>query len=135
MLKFVVAYLATAIVFFGLDFLWLSRMLGFYQSQLGGLLLDKPRLGYAGAFYAVYVIGVLVLVVLPAATAGSWVNALLGGALLGLVAYGTYDMTNMATLKGWSLQVALVDMAWGTAVTMLAATAGTLVLGLFRLQS
>ncbi|HVX71935.1 MAG TPA: DUF2177 family protein [Devosia sp.] len=135
MLKFVVAYLATAIVFFGLDFLWLSRMLGFYQSQLGGLLLDKPRLGYAGAFYAVYVIGVLVLVVLPAATAGSWVNALLGGALLGLVAYGTYDMTNMATLKGWSLQVALVDVAWGTVVTMLAATAGTLVLGLFRLQS
>jgi uncharacterized membrane protein len=135
MLKFVVAYLATAIVFFGLDFLWLSRMLGFYQSQLGGLLLDKPRLGYAGAFYAVYVIGVLVLVVLPAATAGSWVNALLGGALLGLVAYGTYDMTNMATLKGWSLQVALVDVAWGTVATMLAATAGTLVLGLFRLQS
>jgi uncharacterized membrane protein len=135
MLKFVVAYLATAIVFFGLDFLWLSRMLGFYQSQLGGLLLDKPRLGYAGAFYAVYVIGVLVLVVLPAATAGSWVNALLGGALLGLVAYGTYVMTNMATLKGWSLQVALVDVAWGTVVTMLAATAGTLVLGLFRLQS
>ncbi|MGN6682641.1 MAG: DUF2177 family protein [Devosia sp.] len=135
MLKFVVAYLATAIVFFGLDFLWLSRMLGFYQSQLGGLLLDKPRLGYAGAFYAVYVIGVLVLVVLPAATAGSWVNALLGGALLGLVAYGTYDMTNMATLKGWSLQVALVDVAWGTVLTMLAATAGTLVLGLFRLQS
>jgi uncharacterized membrane protein len=135
MLKFVVAYLATAIVFFGLDFLWLSRMLGFYQSQLGGLLLDKPRLGYAGAFYAVYVIGVLVLVVLPAATAGSGVKALLGGALLGLVAYGTYDMTNMATLKGWSLQVALVDVAWGTVVTMLAATAGTLVLGLFRLQS
>jgi uncharacterized membrane protein len=135
MLKFVVAYLATAIVFFGLDFLWLSRMLGFYQSQLGGLLLDKPRLGYAGAFYAVYVIGVLVLVVLPAATAGSWVNALLGGALLGLVAYGTDDMTNMATLKGWSLQVALVDVAWGTVLTMLAATAGTLVLGLFRLQS
>jgi uncharacterized membrane protein len=135
MLKFVVAYLATAIVFFGLDFLWLSRMLGFYQSQLGGLLLDKPRLGYAGAFYAVYVIGVLVLVVLPAATAGSWVNAQLGGALLGLVAYGTYDMTNMATLKGWSLQVALVDVAWGTVLTMLAATAGTLVLGLFRLQS
>jgi uncharacterized membrane protein len=132
-LKFVVAYVATAIVFFGLDFIWLSRMLAFYQSQLGELLLERPRLGYAAAFYAVYVIGVVVLVVLPAATAGSWINALLGGALLGLVAYGTYDMTNMATLKGFQLQVALVDMAWGTFVTAAAATAGTLALGLFRL--
>lgn len=133
MLKFVVAYLATAIVLFGLDFVWLSRMIGFYQSQLGGLLLERPRLGYAGVFYAVYVIGVVVLVVLPAAAGGGWINALLTGALLGLVAYGTYDMTNMATLKGWSLQVALVDMAWGTVVTALAATAGTWTLGLFRL--
>lgn len=133
MLKFVVAYAATAIVFFGLDFIWLTRMLGFYQAQLGDLLLDKPRLGYAGAFYAVYVIGIVVLVVLPAATAGNWVNALLGGALLGLVAYGTYDMTNMATLKGFQLQVAMVDMAWGTFVTAIAATAGTLALSVFRL--
>lgn len=133
MLKFVVAYAATAIVLFGLDFIWLSRMMGFYQSQLGGLLLEKPRLGYAGGFYALYVIGVVVLVVLPAAAAGSWVNALLGGALLGLVAYGTYDMTNMATLKGYQLQVALVDMAWGTFVTAVSATAGALTLGWLRL--
>lgn len=133
MLKFLVAYVATAIVFFGLDFIWLSRMFGFYQSQLGELLLDKPRLGYAGAFYAVYVIGVVVLVVLPASDSGNWVNALLGGALLGLVAYGTYDMTNMATLRGFQLPVAIVDMAWGTFVTAISATAGTLVLGWLKL--
>lgn len=133
MLKFLVAYVATAIVFFGLDFIWLSRMFGFYQSQLGELLLDKPRLGYAGAFYAVYVIGVVVLVVLPASASGNWVNALLGGALLGLVAYGTYDMTNMATLRGFQLPVAIVDMAWGTFVTAVSATAGTLVLGWLKL--
>lgn len=133
MLKFLVAYVATAIVFFGLDFIWLSRMFGFYQSQLGELLLDKPRLGYAGAFYAVYVIGVVVLVVLPASDGGNWVNALLGGALLGLVAYGTYDMTNMATLRGFQLPVAIVDMAWGTFVTAISATAGTLVLGWLKL--
>ena len=132
MLKFVVAYVATAIVFFGLDFVWLSRMLGFYQSQLGELLLDKPRLGYAGAFYALYVVGVVILVVLPATEGGGWVNALLGGALLGLVAYGTYDMTNMATLKAWPLQVALLDMAWGTLLTALAAAAGTLASGIAR---
>lgn len=133
MLKFIVAYAATAIVLFGLDFIWLSRMFGFYQSQMGGLLLEKPRLGYAAAFYAVYVIGVVVLVVLPSASTGSWVNALLGGALLGLVAYGTYDMTNMAVLKGYQLPVALVDMAWGTVVTAGSATVGTLVLGWLKL--
>jgi uncharacterized membrane protein len=133
MLKFIVAYAATAIVLFGLDFIWLSRMFGFYQSQMGDLLLDKPRLGYAAAFYAVYVIGVVVLVVLPSASTGSWVNALLGGALLGLVAYGTYDMTNMAVLKGYQLPVALVDMAWGTVVTAVSATVGTLVLGWLKL--
>jgi len=133
MLKFIVAYAATAIVLFGLDFIWLSRMFGFYQSQMGGLLLEKPRLGYAAAFYAVYVIGVVVLVVLPSASAGSWVNALLGGALLGLVAYGTYDMTNMAVLKGYQLPVAIVDMAWGTVVTAVSATVGTLVLGWLKL--
>lgn len=124
MLKYVIAYAATAVVFFGLDFVWLSRMLGFYRSEMGGLLLEQPKLGYAAGFYALYVVGIVALVVVPALGGGGWGQALLMGALLGLVAYGTYDMTNMSTLKGWSLNLALVDMAWGTFVTAVAATAG-----------
>lgn len=124
MLKFVVAYLATAVVFFGLDFVWLTRALGFYREQIGGLLLDKPKLGFAGAFYAVYVVGIVGLAVIPALNGGGWSSALFAGALLGLVAYGTYDMTNMSTLKGWSLTLSLVDIAWGTVLTATAATAG-----------
>ncbi|WP_423067248.1 DUF2177 family protein [Devosia sp. CN2-171] len=124
MLKYVIAYAATAVVFFGLDFVWLSRMLGFYRSEMGGLLLEQPKLGFAAGFYALYVVGIVALVVVPALGGGGWGQALLMGALLGLVAYGTYDMTNMSTLKGWSLNLALVDMAWGTFVTAVAASAG-----------
>lgn len=124
MLKYVIAYAATAVVFFGLDFIWLSRMLGFYRAEMGSLLLEQPKLGYAGAFYALYVVGIVALVVVPALGGGGWGQALAMGALLGLVAYGTYDMTNMSTLNGWSLKLALVDMAWGTFVTAAAATAG-----------
>ncbi len=127
MLKYVIAYVATAVVFFGLDFVWLSRMLGFYRAEMGSLLLEQPKLGYAGAFYALYVVGIVALVVVPALSGGGWGQALAMGALLGLVAYGTYDMTNMSTLNGWSLKLALVDMAWGTFVTATAATAGYLV--------
>lgn len=127
MLKYVVAYGATAVVFFGLDFIWLSRMLGFYRAEMGSLLLEQPRLGYAAGFYALYVVGIVALVVVPALSGGGWGQALALGALLGLVAYGTYDMTNMSTLNGWSLKLALVDMAWGTFVTAVAATAGYLV--------
>jgi uncharacterized membrane protein len=123
-LKYVIAYAATAVVFFGLDFIWLSRMLGFYRAEMGSLLLEQPKLGYAGAFYALYVVGIVALVVVPALGGGGWGQALAMGALLGLVAYGTYDMTNMSTLNGWSLKLALVDMAWGTFVTAAAATAG-----------
>jgi len=126
-LKYVIAYVATAVVFFGLDFVWLSRALGFYRGQIGDLLLEQPKLGFAAGFYALYVVGIVALVVVPALGGGGWGQALAMGALLGLVAYGTYDMTNMATLKGWSLQLALVDMAWGTFVTAVSALAGYLV--------
>lgn len=124
MLKYAIAYVATAVVFFGLDFVWLSRMLGFYRAEMGGLLLAQPKLGFAAGFYVLYVVGIVALVVVPALNGGGWGQALAMGALLGLVAYGTYDMTNMSTLNGWSLKLALVDMAWGTFVTAAAATAG-----------
>lgn len=124
MLKYVIAYVATAVVFFALDFIWLSRALGFYRAEIGSLLLETPKFGYAAGFYLLYVVGVVALVVIPATVSGNWVQALLMGALLGLVAYGTYDMTNMATMKGYTLRVALVDMGWGTFVTAVSATAG-----------
>lgn len=125
MMPYVIAYVSTAVVFFGLDYLWLSRVaIGFYRRHIGDLLLATPNFAAAGLFYLVYVAGIVYFAVMPAVAGGSWLTALVGGAFLGLIAYGTYDMTNLATLKDWSLSVSLVDMAWGTVLTATAATAG-----------
>ena len=126
-MPYVIAYISTAIVFFALDYLWLTRIaIGFYREQIGSLMLASPNFAAAGVFYLFYVVGVVYFAVMPAVSAGSLVTALINGALLGLLAYGTYDMTNLATLKGWSLQMSLVDMAWGAFLTATAAAAGYL---------
>ncbi len=125
MLVHVAAYLATAFVFLVLDLLWLTRVAsGFYRERLGGLLLDQPNFAAAGAFYVIYVAGIVYFAVSPALQAGSWTTALMAGAVLGLVAYGTYDLSNLATLRNWSLTLTIVDMIWGAALTAIAATAG-----------
>ena len=123
MTKYLILYAACALIFFPLDFIWLSTMgKGFYQRELGGLLLERPNLVIAGLFYLAYLVGVVALVAAPAE--GDVMKALLMGAVLGLVAYGTYDLTNLSTVKGFTPMVAVVDMAWGTALTALTAAGG-----------
>ena len=101
-----------------LDAVWLSVIANkFYKSQIGQLLLEKPNMIAAVVFYVVYIIGVVVFVVNPSLEKGSWVQALGYGALFGLVAYATYDLTNLATLKSWSLKLVAVDLAWGMVLT------------------
>ena len=125
MRTYLIAYLSTAAVFFGLDYVWLSRVaIGFYRSQIGEILRDKPNMAAAGLFYLFYVVGIVYFAVLPGVQKGSLTTALFSGALLGLIAYGTYDMTNWATLQGWSAQLALMDMAWGGLLTCLASLSG-----------
>jgi uncharacterized membrane protein len=133
-MRVVVAYAVTAIVFLGLDALWLSRIaLDLYRRELGALLLERPNLAVAGVFYLLFVAGLVILAVLPSAETGNWLNAALLGAVLGLVAYGTYDITNLSTLKGWSLTVTVADLVWGTVLSGAAAAAGTLAVSWFRL--
>lgn len=125
MLKYVLAYGATAIAFCALDFAWLTVVAPkFYQNQVGMLLLEKPNLLPALAFYLLYVAGLVVFCVLPGLEAQSWTRSMVLGALLGLVAYATYDLSNLATLKGWTASLTLVDMAWGTVASALASTCG-----------
>lgn len=131
-MTYVVAYLSTTVVFFGLDFLWLTRLaIGFYRRNIGDLMLASPNLAAAGVFYLIYIAGIVYFAVLPAVNASSITTAIINGALLGLLAYGTYDMTNLSTLKGWSISVSVVDMAWGVFLTATAATAGYLAVSRF----
>ncbi|ACM35044.1 MULTISPECIES: DUF2177 family protein [Rhizobium/Agrobacterium group] len=132
MRSYAIAYCATAAVFFTLDFLWLSKIaLGFYKSRIGDMMRDQPNFTAAGLFYLFYIVGIVYFAVGPALQSGSLLTALVSGALLGLIAYGTYDMTNLATLKSWSLTLSLVDMAWGTVLTATAAGIGYLITSRF----
>ncbi|WP_085710350.1 MULTISPECIES: DUF2177 family protein [unclassified Pseudomonas] len=129
MKKALIAYAATLLTFLLLDGFWLGVLMApTYRELLGPLMLEKPLLVPAAVFYCLYVFGCVAFVVLPALT---WQRAARMGALLGLVAYGTYDLTNWATLRGWSMQVTLMDWAWGTFATALACTVGFVVAGRF----
>ena len=134
-MRFVVAYAVTAIVFLGLDFVWLTQIaLGMYRRELGALLLEQPNIVISGVFYLVFVAGIVLLAVFPALNqGGGWLTALWMGAVLGLVAYGTYDITNLATLKNWSTTLVIADLAWGTALSAVSATIATLVVTWFKL--
>lgn len=124
-MPYLVTYAATAAAFLVLDALWLGWIAkDFYFSRLEGMVHDRPKLVPAGIFYALYIVGIIVFCIEPALKAGSLSLALTYGALFGFLAYATYDMTNLATLKNWPLSVALVDMAWGAAITAAASAAG-----------
>ena len=118
MKRSLIAFAFTAICFSALDFIWLGTVaFDFYQSEIGPLLLPSPNWNAGRSFYFMYLIGICYFAVLPGAKAGAALRGLVNGALFGLMAYGTYDLTNMATLAGWSWTVVAVDMAWGAFAT------------------
>lgn len=127
-MQIVVLYLSTAVLFLAADAVALRLLMRpVFERHVGEWLLDSPRLGAAAAFYLFYVAGVVWFAALPALRADAPVAALRDGALLGAIAYGTYEMTNYATLKGWSLQQVAVDWLWGTALTAASAFVSVLV--------
>ena len=130
MARYMSLYLASAVVFFVIDFIWLS-LAGptLYKREIGQLLLDQPNLLVAAGFYLFYVVGLVVLVTAPAN--GDVVKALLMGAVLGFVAYGTYDLTNLSTMRGFTPTIAAIDMAWGTFLTAVSAAAGVFLVNRF----
>lgn len=112
-------YALTAVVMLVLDMIWLGLVAPrIYRAELGPLLRARPDLTASVLFYALYVVGVCELILLPnaAATAGTRIAR---GALFGLVAYGTFDLTAMAVLNGWTWRITAIDMAWGMGLTAL----------------
>ena len=101
-----------------LDGLWLGLVASkLYKSQLGSMMLDKPNVFAAGAFYLIYLTGILIFVINPALEKSSWHYALGMGALFGLVAYATFGLTNLSVLRGFTPKLVITDMAWGAFLT------------------
>lgn len=123
----VLGYFAAALCMLALDIVWLSTMARIlYKPHIGELLMDGFRVAPAILFYLLYLAGIVFFAVHPAMEKGSLGTALLNGAVLGLVAYGTYDLTNQATMKVWSTTITVADMCWGTFLTATTAGAGYL---------
>jgi uncharacterized membrane protein len=122
---YLIGYVAAAVAMLGLDAIWLTLTANrLYRPILGDLMADTFRPAPAIAFYALYLCGVMIFAVRPGLAARNWKAALINGALFGFFAYATYDLTNQATLKSWSIAITLADMAWGTILTAIAASIG-----------
>ncbi len=132
MVKFLASYGATAVFFLLMDFTWLSLTgPALYRPVIGPFLADKVNGGAAIAFYVIYIGGLAYFAVRPALRTKDWKTAAIGGLLLGLVSYATYDLTNQATLRLWSTKITLTDLGWGMTASAVASTLGFLVIHKF----
>ena len=117
-----VVYIFILGAFAVLDGIWLSQAgQALYRPVLGDILAEKVRIAPAVVFYLMYPLGIAIFAVLPALRSNSPSHAVIYGALFGLFAYATYDLTNHATLRNWTSQITLIDLAWGTFATGLSA--------------
>jgi uncharacterized membrane protein len=118
-------YITPLAVFFLADMAWLGVMSPrLYRPTLGDIALSGVNLPPAIAFYTLYPLGLLIFAILPALKSGNINTALLNGALFGFFTYATYDLTNQATLRNWTLQLTLIDVVWGSILAAAAAIAG-----------
>ena len=123
-----VLYLTTAVIFLAIDAVMLRTVLApLFERHIGHLMLEDIRLGAAAVFYLFYVAGLLYLVSATALAANAPGKALIGGAILGALAYGTYEFTSYAILRDWNLQMVAADTAWGTVLTGFSAWAGVMI--------
>ena len=124
----ILLYISTAIVFLALDVVMLKKvMYPLFSANIGPMMLEDLRMGPAAVFYLFYIVGVVWFVSIPALNVGSIAQAFFAGAVLGALAYGTYEFTNFATLKGWTAQMVVVDVIWGAVLTGTSAAVGVAV--------
>ena len=116
--KILITYLLTTVLFFIIDLTWLGLVAkGLYNKYLGSFLSEQVNWTAAGIFYLLFIGGIFIFAILPAVEKESWQHALIYGALFGFFTYATYDLTNLATLKGWPLPIVFIDIAWGMVLT------------------
>ncbi len=118
-------YGLTAAVFFAIDLVWLGLVARtFYRDALGDLLRPDTQWQAALIFYALYIAGILVFVVVPSLESGTLMRAVGLGAFFGLVAYATFDLTSLALIRDFPVRVVVVDLIWGATLTGSVAAAG-----------
>jgi uncharacterized membrane protein len=126
-MPYAASYIAALVFFLAIDIIWIKTVMRpTFERNVGALLLETPRMSAAAGFHALYVAGIIYFAVAPAVSAETWRVAALNGAMIGFLAYGTYEATNLATLKGWSYEMLVVDVAWGMTLTTLTAVVGFL---------
>ncbi len=117
-MKYILLFAITTVIFFSIDLVWLGVIAkNMYREKLGFILSEEVNWTAAIVFYLIYIAGILFFAVVPALNSGEWQTALLNGAVLGFLCYATYDLTNMATIARWPLQIVIIDIAWGTVLT------------------
>lgn len=120
-----IAYVLTFIVFLAVDMLWLGIVArDLYRKYLGNFLSDTVNWTAAFIFYLLFVVGISIFAIYPAVSKDSVSNAILLGALFGFFTYATYDMTNLATLKGWPLPIVIIDIIWGSVLSAIVSLSG-----------
>jgi len=121
-MKYFFLYMLTFFVFLAIDFIWLNFIAkNLYAQKIGHLLAENPNLIPALIFYLIFVVGIIVFAVLPGYESKSLLKVILLGALFGCLTYSTYDLTNLATLKEWPVSVTIIDIIWGTSVSVVTA--------------
>lgn len=123
-MNYIYLYLLTTLIFFTIDFLWLKFSATNYSKKIGYLMAPKPKLFPALLFYLIFVVGVIIFAVLPGYESQNIWKTIMLGALFGMLSYSTYDLTNLATLKNWPVSITIIDIIWGTTVSILTSVAG-----------
>ena len=128
-MNFIITFVTFGIIFALIDAVWLKTSNALYKKELGSLIREKLDFVAAIIFYVIYVAGVSLFTITPVLDrSGSWLDVLLLAGMFGLVAYATYDLTNQATLKGWSKKIVVIDLVWGMAATAVSATVSYLLI-------
>jgi uncharacterized membrane protein len=131
-MAYALAYVLALALFAAIDITWLMSMGSkLYRQTLGDILLTDLRMAPAAVFYLMYPAGLVIFAIAPGLKAASPATALVLGALLGLVAYGTYELTNFATIRNWTLQITVIDIAYGMVASALVAAGVTMIVSYF----
>ncbi len=133
--KLLISYLLTFAVFFIVDMAWLGFIAkDLYKKYLGNLLSEQVNWTAAIVFYLLFIVGIFIFAILPSVEKNSLSSAIILGALFGFFTYATYDLTNLATLKGWHMTLVVIDIAWGSVLTAIVSTAGFYIVNFFSKQ-